>query len=183
VLDIIKSIELNELVLLFTEGSAYDPATSSNDSTVAFTLPFNLPVDIKALEPNISVSAGGTLFAELLIPKEPVTTDVQQRIIHLTFSNVPLMVFGDQHNAFQQFLASTTMSTTETITFFGKANTDAETAVGLLTLSGIEFSVSTSIAGLQGLTSKPTLVTSLDVKHGFPNYLLIKVNSSLFNPR
>jgi hypothetical protein len=169
--------------LLFTEGTAYDPATSSNDSTVAFTLPFNLPVDIKALESNISVSAGGTSFAELLMPKETVTTDVQQRIIHLTFSNAPFTVFGDQHTAFQKFLASTTMSTAETITLSGKANTDAETAVGLLSLTGIEFSVNTSIAGLQGLTSKPTLVTSLDVNHGFPDYLLIKVNSSLFNPR
>lgn len=150
---------------------------------MAFTLPFNLPVDIKALEPNISVSAGGISFAELLIPKEPVTTDVQQRIIHLTFSNVPFTVFSDQHTAFQRFLASTTMSTTETVTLSGKANTDAETAVGLLSLTGIAFSVSASIAGLQGLTSKPTLITSLDVNRGFPDYVLIKVNSSLFNPR
>ena len=150
---------------------------------MAFTLPFNLPLDIKALQPNISVSAGGTSFAELLIPKEPVTTDVQERIIHLTFSNVPFTVFNDQRTAFQQFLASTTVSTTETITLSGKANTDAETAVGLLSLTGIEFSVSASIAGLQGLTSKPALVTSLDVNHGFPDYILITVNSSLFNPR
>jgi len=169
--------------LLFTEDTAYDPATSSNDSTVTFTLPFNFPIDIKALETNISVSAGGASFAELAIPKEPVATDVQQRIIHLTFSNVPFAVFGGQHSAFQQFLASTTMSTTETMTLSGKADTDANTAVGLLSLRGIEFSVNTSIAGLQGLKSKPTLVTSLDVNRGFPDYLLIKASSSLFNPR
>jgi len=80
------------------------------------------------------VSAGGTSFAKLLIPKKPVTTDVRQRIIHLTFSNVPFTVVRDQHIAFKQFLASTTMSTTETFTLSGKANTDAETAVGLLSL-------------------------------------------------
>jgi len=182
-LDIIKSIELNELKLLFTKGTAYDPATSSNDSTVTFTLPFDLPVDIKALETNISISAGGASFAELVIPKGPVRTDVRQRIIHLTFSNVPFAVSGGQHSAFQQFLASTTTSTTELMTLFGKADTDANTAVGLLSLRGIEFSVNTSIAGLQGLTSKPTHVTSLDVNHGSPDYLLIKANSLLFNPR
>jgi Protein of unknown function (DUF3712) len=150
---------------------------------VAFTLPFDLPVDIKALETNISVSAGGASFAELAIPKEPVRTDVQQRIIHLTFSKVPFAVFGGQHSAFQQFLASTTMSTTRSMTLSGEADTDVNTGVGLLSFRGIEFSVNTSIAGLQGLTSKPTLVTSLDVNHGFPEYLLIKANSSLFNPR
>ena len=150
---------------------------------MAFTLPFDLPVDIKALETNISVSAGGASFAELAIPKKPVKTDVQQRIIHLTFSNVPFAVFGGQHSAFQRFLASTAMSTTEPMILSGEADTDVDTGVGLLSLRGIEFSVNTSIAGLQGLTSKPTLVTSLDVNHGFSDYLLIKANSSLFNPR
>ena len=182
-LNIIKSVELNELDLRFTEGTAYDPATSSNDATAAFTLPFNFPVDIKALEQNISVSSGGAPFAELDIPKGPATTDVQQRIIHITFLDVPFAVFGDQHGVFQQFLASTTTSTTQTMVLSGIVNTDADTAVGLLSLTGIEFSVDSSIDGLQGLSSKPALVSSLDVNHGYPDYLLIKVNSSLFNPR
>jgi hypothetical protein len=150
---------------------------------VAFTLPFDLPIDIKALEANINVSAGGPSFAKLVIPKKPVRTVIQQRIIHLTFSDVPFAVFGGQQSAFQQFLASTTMSATESMTLSGKADTEANTAVGLLSLRGIEFLVNSSIAGLQGLTSKPTLVTSLDVNHGFPDYLLIKAKSSLFNPR
>ncbi|KAI9442265.1 hypothetical protein H4582DRAFT_1809416 [Lactarius indigo] len=181
-LDIIKSIELNELDLRFTEGTAYDPVTSSNDATAAFTLPFNFPVDIKALGENISVSAGGAPFSELIIPKGATFTDVGQRIVHLTFSDVPFAVFGDQHGAFQQFLAATTTSTNQTMGLSGKADTDADTAVGLLSLTDIDFSVTTSIAGLQGLSAKPALVTSLDVNHGFPDYLLIKVNSSLFNP-
>ena len=180
-LDIIRSVELNELELRFTEGTAYNPATSSSDATAVFTLPFNFPVDIKSLEQNISVSTGGAPFAELVIPKGPTTTDVQQRVIHLTFSDVPFAVFGDQHGAFQQFLASMSMS--QTMTLSGNADADGDTAVGLLLLKGIEFSVNTSIAGLQGLTSKPTLITSLDVNHGYLDYLLIKVNSSLFNPR
>jgi hypothetical protein len=101
----------------------------------------------------------------------------------LTFSNVPFAVFSGHRGSFQQFLASTTTSTTESMILSGKADTDVNIGVGLLALSGIEFSVNTSIAGLQGLTSKPALVTSLDVNHGFSDTLLIKVNSSLFNPR
>jgi hypothetical protein len=182
-LDIIKTVELNDLELRFTEGTAYDPSSSSNHATAAFTLPFNFPVDITSLEQNISVSTGGAPFAELVIPKGPTTTDVQQRVIHLAFSDVPFSVFDDQHGLFQLFLASTTMSTSQTMTLSGNANADADTAVGLLSLQGIRFSVNTEIAGLQGLTAKPALVTSLDVNHGFPDYLLIKVNSSLFNPR
>ena len=183
-LDIIESVELNELELRFTESTGYNPGASSNYATAAFTLPFNFPVDIKSLEQNISVSTGGApSFAELVIPKGPTTTNVQQRVIHLTFSDVPFAVFDDQHGSFQLFLASTTTSASQTMTLSGIANADADTAVGLLSLQGIGFSVNTAIAGLQGLTAKPTLVTSLDVNHGFPDYLLIKVSSSLFNPR
>ncbi|KAI0268735.1 hypothetical protein BC834DRAFT_651204 [Gloeopeniophorella convolvens] len=181
-LNLIKSIGLNELDLRFTEGTAYGPASSSNDATAAFTLPFNFPVDVKALEQNVSVSTGGTPFAELVIPKGLATTDVQERIIHLTFSDVPFAVFGDQHGAFQQFLASTTTATTQSLDLSGRANADADTGVGLLSLTDVEFSVTTSIAGLQGLAAKPVLVASIDVNYGFPDYLLIKTNSSLFNP-
>ncbi|KAA1471743.1 hypothetical protein DENSPDRAFT_133322 [Dentipellis sp. KUC8613] len=181
-LNIIKSISLDELDLRFSTDTAYDPATSSSDASAAFTLPFNFPVDIKALEQNISVGTDGQSFAELIIPKGPSTTDVQQRVIHLTFSDVPFAVFGDQHGAFQKFLASTATSANQALQLSGAANTDADTGVGLLSLKDIEFSVGTSIAGLQGLNTRPTIVETLDVNHGFPDYLLIKVNSTLFNP-
>jgi hypothetical protein len=181
--DIIKSIELNELDLRFTEGTAYNPTTSSNDATAAFTLPFDFPVDIKALGENISFSTGGAPFAELIIPKGPASTDVQRRNVHLTFSDVPFAVLGDQHGEFKRFLASTTTSTNQTMGLSGKADADADTAVGLLSLTDIDLFVTTSIADLRGLSAKPTLVTSLDVNHGFPDYLLIKVDLSMFNPR
>jgi hypothetical protein len=182
-LNIIKSIDLDELDLRFSVDTAFDPSTSSNDALAAFTLPFNFPVDITALEQNISVGTGGQPFAELAIPKGPSTTDVDTRIIHLTFEDVPFAVFGDQHDAFEQFLASTATSANQSLQLSGAANTDALTAVGLLSLTDIEFSVSTSIAGLQGLAAKPVqLVTQLDVNHGFPDFLLIKVNATIFNP-
>ncbi|KAI0035854.1 hypothetical protein K488DRAFT_76325 [Vararia minispora EC-137] len=182
-LDIIKSISLNELDLRFSTDTAFGPPTSTNDASAAFTIPFAFPIDVVALSQNITVGAGGTNFAQLVVPKGPSQTDVSTRIIHLTFADVPFAVFGDQHGAFEQFLAATATSATETMSLSGAADTDAQTAVGLLSLTDIEFSVSTSIAGLQGLKTKPVqLVSELDVNHGFPNYLLIKVNASIFNP-
>ncbi|KAI9459105.1 hypothetical protein F5148DRAFT_1001220 [Russula earlei] len=181
-LSVIKSIELGQFESHFTEKTAYDPVTSNRDVRAVFTLPFDFPVDIKALKQNIDVSTGGAPFAELVIPKGPTTTDVQQRITRPTVLNVPFAVFGDQHSAFQRFLTSMTTSTTQSMTLSGNANAEAGTDIGLLSLTGIEFSVNTSIAGLQCLTSKPSLVTYFDVNHGFQDYLLIKVNLSLFNP-
>ena len=86
-LDIIKSISLNELTMMFSTDDAYDPPTSSNDATAAFTIPFGFPLNVVALEQNITAGFNGDDFAQLIIPKGPSTTDVDTRIIHLTFNN------------------------------------------------------------------------------------------------
>ncbi|KAJ3567055.1 hypothetical protein NP233_g6616 [Leucocoprinus birnbaumii] len=180
--NIIKSIALNEMDLRFTEATAYDPSTSSSSTDAAFTLPFGFPIDIKALEQTITLGYDGTDFAQLAIPKGPSTTDVQNRIIHLNFENVPLAVSSGGHSTFQNFLAATTMQKQQTVRLSGTANADASTAVGMLSLTGINFSVESTIQGLQGLDTKPVTVSSLDVNHGFPDFLLIKTQSTLFNP-
>ena len=111
-LNIIQSISLSELELLFSVQDAYDPPTSSDDATAAFTIPFGFPIDIVALEQNITAGFEGQDFAVLDIPKGPATTDVEARVIHLTFNSTPFAVFGDKHAVFQQFLASTTVNAT-----------------------------------------------------------------------
>lgn len=182
-LDIIKSVSLNELNLQFSTATEWGPSTSSNDANAAFTIPFGFPINITAVEQNITVGSNGTYIAELTIPKGPTTTDVDNRIIYLTFSDVPFSVYGDKHSSFEQFLADTTVNVNETMTLTGSANTDADTAVGLLNLQDIAFQVDTTIAGLQGLSTQPVYVSDLDVNHGYADYLLITVNSALFNPR
>ncbi|KAF8524806.1 hypothetical protein BU17DRAFT_84312 [Hysterangium stoloniferum] len=181
-LQVIKSITLEQLELDFTPQTAFNPATSSGATTAAFTLPFAFPIDIVALQQTITASIQGQSFAQLAVPKGPSTTDVNARIIHLTFSNVPFAVFDDKHPVFQQFLAQTTTAKSETFGLSGAADTDAQTAVGLLSLTGINFDVQTTIAGLQGLNAKPAVVSNLDVNHGFPDFLLIKVTTTLNNP-
>lgn len=182
-LKVIKSINLNQLQLLFTEGTAYNPATSSKSTDAAFTLPFGFPLDISSLEQTLTIGFEGESFAQLALPKAPSRTDVENRIIHLTFDNVPFAAFADKHSNFDRFIAATTLGKTQSLRLSGSANADAKTAVGLLNLQGIDFDVDSSIEGLQGLNTKPVTVSNLDVNHGFPDYLLIKVDSSLFNPR
>lgn len=58
----------------------------------------------------------------------------------------------------------------------------AGTAVGALNLVDIDFDVSTSLLGLQGLNARPATVSDLDVFHGYPDYLQINVNAHLYNP-
>ena len=180
--NIIKSIALNDMDLRFTEATAYNPSTSSQSTDAAFTLPFDFPIDIKALNQTITLGYEGSDFAQLAIPRGPSSTDVQNRIIHLSFNDVPLSVFDDSHSTFERFLAATTAGKEETIRLLGTVDADADTAVGMISLNGIAFSVESTIQGLQGLDTKPVVVTSLDVNHGFPDFLLIQTQTTLFNP-
>ncbi|KAF9451269.1 hypothetical protein P691DRAFT_757432 [Macrolepiota fuliginosa MF-IS2] len=180
--NIIKSITLNQMDLRFTEATAYSPSTSSQSTDAAFTLPFNFPLDITALEQTITLSYQGTSFGQLAIPKGPSSTDVENRIIHLKFENVPLDVSDGAHSTFERFLADTTVGARQVVGLSGIASADASTAVGVLSLTGISFSVDSVIEGLQGLNTRPVTVSNLDVNHGFPDFLLIKVDGTLFNP-
>ncbi|KAF9484472.1 hypothetical protein BDN70DRAFT_122528 [Pholiota conissans] len=181
-LDIIKSINLNELTLLFSTDAAYAPVTSSKATDAAFTLPFAFPLDISALEQTITLGYDGFDFGQLAIPKGPSTTDVDARVIHITFDNVPLAIASSGHPTFNKFVAATTVGSKQTVRLSGFANADAKTAVGLLSLTNIDFSVDSDISGLQGLNARPVAISRLDVKHGYPDYLLINVDGILYNP-
>ena len=167
---------------MFTQDTAYSPAAGSNATTASFTIPFNFPVDITQVAQNITAGYKGTEFATLVIPQGPAKTDVDTRIIHLTFSDVPFQMVSGQQSTFQQFLADVTMSANETFQLSGNANTEASTAVGTLALTDIAFAVDTTIAGLQGLNAAPAVVSSLDVSHGYSDYLLITCDTTLLNP-
>jgi hypothetical protein len=181
-LDLIKTINLNQMELLFTQDTAYNPASGSNSTDAAFTLPFAFPVDITSLEQTITVGFEGTDFAQLALPKANTKTDVDARIIHLTFDQVPFAVFSGQHSVFNKFVASTTVGGKQTLRLSGSANGDAKTAVGVLGLKDIAFDVESSIDGLEGLDKEPVTISGLDVNHGYPDYLLIKVQSLINNP-
>jgi hypothetical protein len=181
-LSIIKSIDLLQLSLLFTQPTQWDPATSTNNTVVAFQLPFSLPIDIQALATNITTGFNGQDFAELVVPQSPTTTDVAARIIHLLFNSIPFASFGNKHNVFSDFVAATTLGTEQTLSLTGAANAQANTGIGVLSLTGIEFSVNSTIAGLQGLNARPVSVSNLDVASGTPQFLTINVDTALFNP-
>ncbi|KAF8525642.1 hypothetical protein JB92DRAFT_3093617 [Gautieria morchelliformis] len=157
--------------------------TVVGNSAAPSDIPFAFPIDIVALEQNITATSQGQSFAELVIPKGPSQTDVNTCVIHLTFSDIPFAVFSDKFAVFEQFLTQTTISSLEKIELSGAANIEASTAIGTLSLTGINFDVSTTIAGLQGLNTKPAVVSNLDVNHGFSNFPLIKVTKTLTNPR
>jgi hypothetical protein len=182
ILSVINTVDINQMTLLFTGPTAYEPLTSSNSIDVTFQIPFGFPLDIRALEQTLTIGFEGTSIAQLKIPKGPSVTNVQRRSIHFNFTDVPFAVFSEQHPSFDHFLSSTTIGQQESLQISGSANIEALTAVGPLSLQNINFVVDSEISGLQGLDAVPPKISQLDVSHGYPDYLLIKVNSTLLNP-
>jgi hypothetical protein len=131
----------------FIAGSAYAPTSSSSDTTAKFDLPFGFALNIVELEQTILVHYQNTQFAQLALGSVPANTDVTSRIIHLAFQNVPFAVADDQHGVFQQFLAQTTTSDSISFELSGTASSQAETAIGRLSISGIAFSVDSTMKG------------------------------------
>ncbi|GAA95808.1 hypothetical protein E5Q_02465, partial [Mixia osmundae IAM 14324] len=184
-LQIINSITLNQLTLLFTTGTAWSPSFSTDNTVAAFQLPFAFPLDITNIATNIISQDAGTDFALIAVPQIPATTDVVARTLGLAFQNVPFAVdpnYSGQHAVFSQFLTDTTDNVNKSFVLHGTADTVAQTAVGALNIDQIAFQVTTEVAGLQGLNAEPTTVSDLDVYHGYPDYLQINANAHIFNP-
>ncbi|WFC96530.1 hypothetical protein MBRA1_003191 [Malassezia brasiliensis] len=179
---VIKAIELNELTLMFTKKMAWQPATSSSNTQAPFYIPFGFPIDITEAGDGFIQGYKGTDLAILNIPMSPAVTDVQQRILTLKFNDVPFEAHGNKHSQFSGFLADTTAQKSVTFQLHGNADSVARTAAGVVTITDIPFSVSTSLDGLQNLNARPVVTSDLDVKHGYKGYLLITLKASLYNP-
>ena len=179
---VIKGISLNQLSLFFTKQKPWTPSASTTDTTAPFFLPFTFPLDIRRVEGTFIMGYKSNNIAELDVPWSPAQTDVQNRIIHLQFSNVPMAAYKNQHSGFAGFFADTTRQTSVTFGLHGDADTKASTAAGYVTITDIPFGVSSKLLGLQNLDARPANVTDLDVKHGYPSYLLITVYAWLYNP-
>ncbi|GJN94719.1 hypothetical protein Rhopal_007810-T1 [Rhodotorula paludigena] len=188
-LQIINGITINSLTLQFSESDPWNPAFTTSDTVAAFSLPFAFPVDITSLASQIYANDAGATnsrkratgdFALLDIPSNPARTDVVARTIVLAFSNVPFQ--SVDNSLFSNFLVDVTDDESKTFALRGQADTVAGTAVGALNLVDIDFSVSTSLLGLQGLNARPTTVSDLDVYRGYSDYLQINVNARLYNP-
>jgi hypothetical protein len=147
VLDIITGITINQMTMDFPSGSAYAPLSSSNDTAAAFTLPFGFALNIVSLQQTITVEYQTTQMAQLALGTVPANTDVTNRIIHLSFHDIAFAVNDGRQDLFQQFLAQTTTEDSVTFGMSGNASSQADTSVGRLTISGIAFSVQTTLQG------------------------------------
>ncbi|KAG8787307.1 hypothetical protein FRB91_009037 [Serendipita sp. 411] len=184
-LSIMKGITINEMTMDFPAGSAYAPMSSSSDTAATFDLPFGFALNIVQLEQTILVNYQNNQFAKLALGTVPATTDVANRIIHLSFQNVPFAVNSGAESVFQNFLAETTTKGSITFGLSGTANSQAETSIGRLSISGIAFDVQSVLAGINSFGGTAAIS---DVKisgsggNGGNEYMSSPLKTTLNNP-
>lgn len=180
--EVIRMISLNSLALYFTLPTAWNPRTDSSNTTANFFLPFGFPVDITQVQGPFIANYGNKDMAVLNIPASPASTDVEARILTLTFQNIPFAVYGNAHSTFSQFAADFVAREQVTFNLHGSATANLNTAAGQVNIKDIAFGLDTNLLGLQGLNAHPARVANLDVYHGYPTYLQINTDTTLFNP-
>jgi hypothetical protein len=184
-LQVIKSITLNDMSLVFSDDKPFAPLTSSTDTSATFGLPFAFPLDIVALQETITIGFKGTNMATLALPKGAAVTNVETRTLKTTFSNVPFAVIAGQEAVFQDFLKGATTSASQTFHMSGSANTDAQTAIGLLSISDIPFSLDTTIAAINSFGGSAVLsdikITGSGGKNG-NEFVVAPLKTTLKNP-
>ncbi|KAG8833980.1 hypothetical protein FRC17_009762 [Serendipita sp. 399] len=184
-MNIIKGITINQMTMDFPAGSAYAPMSSSSDTAASFDLPFGFALNIVQLEQNIVASYQNNKFATLALGTIPATTDVANKIIHLSFQNIPFAVNSGAEGTFQSFLAETTTKNSVTFGLSGTANSQAETAVGRLSISGIAFDVQSVLTGINAFGGTAAIS---DVKitgsggNGGNEYVSSPLKTTLNNP-
>lgn len=180
--EVLKTISLNSMALYFTIPTAWSPRTDSSNTSANFFLPFAMPVNITNVSGPFTLNYNKQDVGVLNIPTSPALTDVEQRMMTLMFKNVPLAVSNGQHDAFSNFVADFTKLAHVIVNLHGFATALTDTAAGDLTISNIPFNLNTTMLGLQNLNAKPANISNLDVAQGYPTYLIITVNTTLYNP-
>ncbi|BGP44010.1 hypothetical protein JCM10449v2_008067 [Rhodotorula kratochvilovae] len=183
--EIIHAVTLQDLTIEITEpADAYAVPTSNNRTDVVYQNPFGFSLTAIEAGGDFYINFNGVDTGLLELPVEKSvsaeTSTGQDAALVLAFKKRILSSLND--GAFQDFFNAVTNTDGVDFNLHGGANVTAQTNAGDIPISGIPFSVETSLAGIQSLNARPTVVSNLDVNRGFPDYLRILADASLFNP-
>ncbi|BGP00846.1 hypothetical protein RTBOTA2_002159 [Rhodotorula toruloides] len=183
--DIIHSVTLQDLTIQITEQSeAYAVPTSNNRTVAIYQNPFGFSLTAIAAGGDFYINYNGVDTALLPLPVaksvSAETSTGNNATLVLDFKKQILTSLNT--GSFNDFFNAVTNTAEVSFNLHGGANVTAQTNAGNIPISGIPFSVGTSLAGIQSLNARPTVVSNLDVHHGYPTYLQILADATLFNP-
>lgn len=182
-LDIIKTVEMGYLDLAFSEGAPYSPVMSAPNVVAGFQIPFGFSLNIYEVQQNLKMGTNESgEFATITTQWLPSHCDQAAGRLSFAMSNDNITAIQGKENQFNDYTYSLTASDLYSFQVGGSATTKTQTPIGNITLGGITFNVPTSLHGMQFLNSTPTIINSLDVTGGQPEYMELSINVTMGNP-
>lgn len=186
-LKIINSVSMGYLDLKFDPSNPYAPVADAPQVTAGFKMPFGFSLNITDVAQSITLGLDSgkpqpNNFAVMQVPFVPAVSNQTDGTIKFGLSNIAIAGMPGQESTFNDYTYALTSSDNYTFMVAGSATTKANTPIGPLVLSGINFTVPTSLVGLSFLNSSATIINSLDVVGGTAEGLSLAIDVTMFNP-
>ncbi|RUP43844.1 hypothetical protein BC936DRAFT_136643 [Jimgerdemannia flammicorona] len=193
---LLHGISLTNMAFDFTvPNGAYSPIVSSANGVIAnFSLPFGFPINVHDIEETMTIGVNtgageSSPLALLTLPWGAAKTNPSTLTITTSFTNVPFAVYQPSQSLFDKFTTSLTLAPLAqipTLQFKGAANVKASSAVGELTLNGINFDLASPIAqtlgGFQDFGGTVTLDNVKVLGSSGQEYIKISLDTKINNP-
>ncbi|GAA5951249.1 hypothetical protein JCM3765_002422 [Sporobolomyces pararoseus] len=185
VYEIISAITIDDLTVELTKASQdFNVPSSTNRTDATYKNPFGFSLTANQAGGDFYINFKGVDTALLSLPVAKAvsaeTSTGNNAALVLAWKNQPLKSLDN--GAYENFFDAVTNTANVGFNLHGGASVVATTNAGNIPITGIPFSVQTSLAGIQSLNARPTVVSNLDVHHGYPQYLEILADASLYNP-
>ncbi|KAF1802885.1 hypothetical protein V8B55DRAFT_1045444 [Mucor lusitanicus] len=186
-LKIINGVSMGYLDLKFDPAAPYSPVANAPAVTANFQLPFGFSLNISEVSQNITLAINTTgeqteSFAVMQTPFSPAVSNQQNGTIIFPLSNTAIAGIPGKESFYNQYTYALTASDNYTFMVSGIATTKTNTPIGPIVLTGINFTVPTTLKGLQFLNSTATVINSLDVTGGTEAGLALAINVTMDNP-
>ncbi|KAI9241857.1 MAG: hypothetical protein BYD32DRAFT_404810 [Podila humilis] len=164
-LNVIRDIKINDMGMIFNQGTPFVPTASSNLVTAGFKLPFNITVGMQNVSNTMSIVYKGKTLGD----------------IDAALTSIPLAVKEDAKEDFQQFVADLTVMDEQTFAVTGLASAISTTPVGVVKLTGIPFNSNVTMKGLN-FNAINAAVTDVVVSGGTAEMITMNQSVALPNP-
>ncbi|KAI8979283.1 hypothetical protein BDF20DRAFT_1000640 [Mycotypha africana] len=186
-LKIINGVSMGYLDLKFDSATPYSPIANAPAVTANFQMPFGFSLNVTEVSQNITLAINTTgeqteSFAVMQTPFVHAVSNQQDGTIIFGLNNTAIAGIPGKEATYNQYTYALTANNNYTFMISGLATTKANTPIGPITLGGINFTVPTTLHGLQFLNSTPTVINSLDVTGGTEAGLTLVINVTMDNP-
>ncbi|KAF9355369.1 hypothetical protein BGX26_006649 [Mortierella sp. AD094] len=183
-LQLIKSLNLGALGLVFTPPTAYQPITTSTGVLANYSLPdgFGFNIQFTQVANSFTLSRNNVSIANLNSSYNPATSNMAAGTLTFNLLQTPLLVPDASHQAFQEFNRDLTVGSNLPFNVVGQASVFANTSIGQVNLVNIPFNATTELSGLQSLGNPAPTITALQVVGGTADALNLAITVVIVNP-